>query len=167
MFPHYWTIVEDIIGNSWGPSHGRNDIELNFLFVVNHYQLLSKQQRCRWVRHHVLLGAKAMQDTAYDIRGLWLSNNYTPLPWATVHWLVQCTLESHWNATGWPSVLWDTIGQPIEYFKAHWNTTWNYSTLESHWRNSDYCSLHWDTTGGTIIAHTQTHIVKQSKSLKI
>ena len=24
-------------------------------------------------------------------------------PWASVHWLVQCTLECHWNATGWPS----------------------------------------------------------------
>ena len=29
-----------------------------------------------------------------------------PLPWASVHWLLQCTLECHWNATGWPSVQW-------------------------------------------------------------
>ena len=34
-----------------------------------------------------------------------------PLPWASVHWLVQCTLECHWNATGWPSVHWNTTGK--------------------------------------------------------
>ena len=36
-----------------------------------------------------------------------------PLPWASVHWLVQCTLECHWNATGWPSVHWDPTGTPL------------------------------------------------------
>ena len=38
-----------------------------------------------------------------------------PLPWANVHWLVQCTLECHCSATGWPSVHWDTTGRPSKY----------------------------------------------------
>ena len=40
-----------------------------------------------------------------------LNKLWVPLPWASVHWLVQCTLECHWNATGWPSVHWDTNGK--------------------------------------------------------
>ena len=39
----------------------------------------------------------------------------TPLPWASAHWLLQCPLECHWNAIGWPSVHWDTTGRPNEY----------------------------------------------------
>ena len=42
------------------------------------------------------------------------------------HWLVQCTLECHWNATGWPSVHCDTTGWPSEYLQG---------TLEHHWKN--------------------------------
>ena len=82
-----------------------------------------------------------------------------PLPWGSVHWLVQCTLECHWNATGWPSVHWNTSGWPSEYW---------HGTLEHHWRNLveiaphwnatgetlDYCSLHCNTTGWTITTHT-------------
>ena len=34
-----------------------------------------------------------------------------PLPWSSVHWLTQCTLECHWNATGWPSVHCNTTGK--------------------------------------------------------
>ena len=49
-----------------------------------------------------------------------------PLPWASVHWLVQCTLECHWNTTVWPSVHWDTTGRPNEYLQG---------TLEHHWKN--------------------------------
>ena len=40
-----------------------------------------------------------------------------PLPWASVHWLVQCILECHWNTTSWPSVHWDTTGRPSEYLQ--------------------------------------------------
>ena len=44
-----------------------------------------------------------------DNANIW--NITQPLPWASVHWLVQCTLECHWNATGWRSVIWDTTGK--------------------------------------------------------
>ena len=91
-----------------------------------------------------------------------------PLPWASVHWLVQCTLECHWNATGWLTVHCDTTGRPNEYLQ-HTpleKLRWNLPTLEYHWRNSDFCSLHWNITGG----NTQVHIVLQSSihaSLKL
>ena len=49
----------------------------------------------------------------------------SPLPWASVHWLVQCTLECHWNATGDPVYT----GTPLE------KLSWNNPTLECHWRN--------------------------------
>ena len=63
-----------------------------------------------------------------------------PLPWASVHWLVQCTLECHWNATGWPSVHWDTTGPPSEYLQG---------TPEHHWKNLVETAPHWNTTGET------------------
>ena len=99
---------------------------------------------------------------------------FFPLPWASVHWLVPCTLECHWKVTGWPSVHWDTAGPPSEYLQCtlehHWKKLrWNSPTLECqwkklswirptlgcHWRNSNFCSLHWNTTGGTVTAHTR------------
>ena len=60
-----------------------------------------------------------------------------PLPWAIVHWLVQCTPECHWNATGWPSVYWDTTGRPNEYL---------HGTLEHHWKNLVEKAPHWNAT---------------------
>ena len=61
-----------------------------------------------------------------------------PLPWASVHWLVQCTLECHWNVTGWPSVHWNTTGWPSEYLQG---------TLEHHWKNLVETAPHWNATG--------------------
>ena len=105
-----------------------------------------------------------------------------PLAWASVHWMVQCTLECHCNATGWPSVHWDTTGPPSEYLQStlehHWKNlveqphtgmpleklSWIRPTMGCHWRNSNFCSLHWNTTGGTVTAHTRpTHIVKHAE----
>ena len=92
-----------------------------------------------------------------------------PLPWASVHWLVQCTLECHWNATGVPSVHWDTTGPPSEYF---------HGALEHHWKNLVETTPHWNATGGTVTfaaytgtpleglwqpTHVPTHIVKHAK----
>ena len=71
------------------------------------------------------------------------------LPWASVHWLVQGTLECHWNVTGWPSVHWDTTGRPSEYLQG---------TLEHHWKNLVETAPHWNATGETqtIAAYTGT-----------
>ena len=94
------------------------------------------------------------------------------LPWASIHWLVQCTLECLWNATDWPSVHWETTGELRDYLQGtlehHWKNldetahtgipleklSWNCPTLGCHWINSNFCSLHWNTTGGTVTAHT-------------
>ena len=48
---------------------------------------------------------------------------YAPLPRANVRCRVQCRLKCDWNATGWPSVHWDTTGRPSEYCTVHWHTT--------------------------------------------
>ena len=87
------------------------------------------------------------------------NSQWYPLPWASVHWLVQCTLECHWNATGWPSVHWNTTGktslkQPYTGMPLE-KLSWIRPTLGSHWRNFNFCSLHWNTTGGTVTAHTR------------
>ena len=83
--------------------------------------------------------------------------------------LVQCTLKSHWNTTGCPSVHWDTTRRPSRYLHGtlehHWKNlkSWNCPTLECHWRNPDYCSIHWNTTGRTVTTNTHpAHKVKQS-----
>ena len=81
--------------------------------------------------------------------------NYLPLRWASVHWMVQCTLECHWNATGWPNVHWDTTGRPSEYLQG---------TLEHHWKNLVEIAPHWNATGETltIFAYTGTPLEKLS-----
>ena len=61
------------------------------------------------------------------------------LPWASVHWLVQCRLECYWNTTGWPSVHWDTTGRPSEYLQG---------TLERHLKS--WNCPHWNVTGETL-----------------
>ena len=63
-----------------------------------------------------------------------------PLPWASVHWLVQCTLEYHLNATDWPSVHSDTTGRPSEYLQG---------TLEHDLKNLVETAPHWNATGET------------------
>ena len=80
-----------------------------------------------------------------------------PLPWASVHWMVQCTLECHWLTKCTLGHHWATqrilagyTGTPLE------NLSWNRPTLECHWRNSNFCSLHWNITGETVAAHTHT-----------
>ena len=65
---------------------------------------------------------------------------YLPFAWASVHWVVQYTLECHWNATGWPKVHWDTTGRPSEYLQG---------TLEHHWKNLIETAPHWNATGET------------------
>ena len=81
------------------------------------------------------------------------TNMRYPLPGTNGHWLVQCTLEYHWNATGSPKVHWDITGRPSKYLQGalehYWQKrSWNCHPLECHWRNSDNCSLYWNTTGG-------------------
>ena len=108
---------------------------------------------------------------------------YVPLPWASVHWLVQCTLECHWNATGWPSVHWDTTGPSSEYLQGtlehhRKKNNWNSPTLECHWRNLVESGTHMDATGETLTfaaytgtpleglwqpTHAPTHIVKHAE----
>ena len=51
------------------------------------------------------------------------SHETLPLPWASVHWLVQCTLECHWLTQ---------------------------CTLEYHWKNLVESAPHWDATGETL-----------------
>ena len=71
------------------------------------------------------------------------------LPRASVHWLVQCTLDCHWNTTGWPSVHWYTTGWPGEYLQG---------TQEHNWKNLIETAPHWYATGKTltIAAYTRT-----------
>ena len=108
---------------------------------------------------------------------------FFPLPWASVHWLVPCTLECHWKVTGWPSVHWDTTGPPSEYLQGtlehHWKKLrWNSLTLECQWRNLVESAPHWDATGETLTfaayigtpleglwqpTHAPTHIVKHAE----
>ena len=64
------------------------------------------------------------------------------LPWASVHRLVQCTLECHWNATGWFNVHWDTTEWPSECL---------HGTLEHHWKILVEIAPHWNATGETLI----------------
>ena len=92
-----------------------------------------------------------------------------PLLWASVHWLVQCTLECHWNTPGGPSVHWDTTGPPSEYLQG---------TLEHHWNNLVESAPRWDATWETVTftaytgtpleglwqpTHAPTYIVKHAE----
>ena len=79
-----------------------------------------------------------------------------PLPSASAHWLVQCTLECHWLTQCTLGYRWATqrilagyTGTPLE------KLSWIRPTLGCHWRNSNFCSLRWNTTGGTVAAHTR------------
>ena len=82
-----------------------------------------------------------------------VSHNSKPLPWASEHWMVQYTLECHWNATGWPSIHWHTTGPPSEYLQG---------TLECHWKNLVESTPHWDATGETLTfaVYTGTPLVR-------
>ena len=71
-----------------------------------------------------------------------------PLPWASVHCLVQCTLECHWNVTGWPSVYRDTTGRPSEYLQG---------TQEHRWWNLVETAPHWNATRETLSQPTLEH----------
>ena len=77
---------------------------------------------------------------------------YLPLPWTSVHWLIQSALECHWNATGRPCVYWDTTGKLLKL--PHTG-----KPLEKLW----LLQRTLNTTGGTATApHTQAHTVRQS-----
>ena len=102
-----------------------------------------------------------------------------PLPWASVHWLVQCTMECHWLTQCTMGYHWATqrilagcTGTPLE------KLSWNSPTLECHWRNLAESAPHWNATGktltfaaytGTLLeglwqpTHTPTHLVKHSE----
>ena len=73
----------------------------------------------------------------------------------------KCTLECHWNATGWPSVHWDTTGWHSEYLQGTPEHHWK-NLVAPHWnatgKKIDYCSLHWNTTGESITAPIHRHI---------
>ena len=79
----------------------------------------------------------------------------SPLPWAGVHWLVQCTLECHWLTQC-------TLGYHLLTQKILvWYTRrqlekldWYCLTLGRHWIKSNYCNLHKNTTCGTVTALT-------------
>ena len=110
-------------------------------------------------RHNAMAWLRHIQNNM-SFLNLELDTLSDPLPWASVRWLVQYTLECHWNAIGWPSVHWDTTERPSEYLQG---------TLEHHWRNLIKTAPHWDATGetltftaytgtplgGTVIAHTR------------
>ena len=109
-----------------------------------------------------LFGAKPLAEPIFLIV-IWTPGNTlptlgwynvaVPLPWASVQWLVQCTMECHWNATGWPSVHWDTTGPPSEYLQG---------TLEHHWKKLVETAPHWNATGETKLnpAHTRMSLEK-------
>ena len=102
-----------------------------------------------------------------------------PLPWASVHWLVQCTLECHWLTPCTLGYHWATqrihagyTGTPLE------KLSWNSPTLECHWRNLVESSPRWDATGETLTfaaftgtpleglwqpTHGPTHTVKHAE----
>ena len=104
---------------------------------------------------------------------------WEPLPWASVHWLVQCTLECHWLTQCTLGYHWATqrilagcTGTPLE------KLIWNSPTLECHWRNLVESGPHWDATGETLTfagytgtpleglwhpTHAPTHIVKHAE----
>ena len=63
-----------------------------------------------------------------------------PLPWASVHWLVQRTPKSHCNTTGWPSIHWDNN---------RWHSQYLQGTLGHHWKNLVETVPHWNATGET------------------
>ena len=79
------------------------------------------------------------------------SVEFIPLPWSSVHWLVQCTLECHWLTQ---------------------------CTLEYHWKNLVETAPHWNATGETLTfaaytgtpldglwqpTHALTHIIKHAE----
>ena len=75
------------------------------------------------------------------------------IPWASVHWLVQCTLECHWLTQCTLEYHWATqrilagyTGTPLE------KLSWNSPKLECHWRNSVESAPHWEATGETNFA---------------
>ena len=80
-----------------------------------------------------------------------------PLPWASVHWLVQCTLEYHWLTQCTLGYHWATqrilagyTGTPLEKLRLKQPHTGMpleklsliRPTLGCHWKNSNFCSLH-------------------------
>ena len=96
--------------------------------------------------------------TINDVDGVALMEAAEPLPWASVHWLDQCTLDCHWLTQCTLGYHWATqrilagyTGTPLEMPLE--KLSWICPTLGCHWRNSHFCSLHWNTTGGTVTAH--------------
>ena len=80
-----------------------------------------------------------------------------PLPWVSVHWLFQCTLECHWVTQctlgcHWANkrILAGYTGTPLE------KLIWNRPTLECHWRNLVETDRHWDATGEIITSAAYT-----------
>ena len=78
-------------------------------------------------------------------------SSWQPSPWASVHWLVQCTLECHWLTQCTLRYHWATkqilagyIGTPLE------KLSWDSPTLECHWRNLVESAPHWDASGETL-----------------
>ena len=102
-----------------------------------------------------------------------------PLPWASVHWLVQCTLECHRLTQCILEYHWATqrilagyTGTPLE------KPSWNSPTMECHWRNLVESAPHWEATGETLTfaaytgtplegqwqpTHAPTYIVKHAE----
>ena len=74
-----------------------------------------------------------------------------PLPWASVHWLVQCTLECHWLTQCTLGYHWATQRILARYTGTQLEKlSWNSPTLEYHWRNLVESAPHWDATGQTL-----------------
>ena len=102
-----------------------------------------------------------------------------PLPWVSVHWLVQCTLECHWLTQCTLGYHWATQRIPAGYTGTPpEKLSWNSPTLEWHWKNLVKSAPHWDATGETLTfagytgtpleglwqpTHAPTHIVKHAE----
>ena len=75
---------------------------------------------------------ESKKNPMWPIYGNWLCRR-SPLPWVSVHWLVQCTLECHWLTQCTLGYHWVTqrilaryTGTPLEklsWNSPHWNAT--------------------------------------------
>ena len=73
-----------------------------------------------------------------------------PLPWASLHWRVQCTLECHWVTHCILTYHWVTPQVLEQHWKNLVETAPHYNTT----RETDYCSLHWNTIRDSNSPHT-------------
>ena len=121
----------------------RNNIAVPVCFIFMEYEF-PKTYRASISRNDI--NAEKWCVLSQQVKSTsWIAHYCIPLPWASVHWLVKCTLECHWNATGWPSVHWDTTGRRREYLQG---------ALVHQWKNLVETAPHCNATGVTLTAYT-------------